>query len=178
MRKFQPLRLLRWRRRRAAALIRDRRGVVSVEIAIVVSVLSFLAIGVIDYSLAFARQSEMSNAVRAGVQFALVRRPSIGPSADEQESIISLQTIRQAVIDSARYLETDPGTDMLNAEVFCQCPDAQPVECVSQSGVPLSCTDRQTLLQITLVDQYSPIFRYPGLPEQFRLVAQQSVRLN
>lgn len=162
----------------ARRLAGDRRGVISIEVAILASVLSLLAVGVIDFSLAYARQSEMSNAVRAGVQFALVRRPSIGPSADEQESIISLQTIRQAVIDSATYLSEDPGEDALSATVFCQCPDAQPVACVSDSDAPLACIDRQAFLQVTLAGGYTPILRYPGLPENIELRAQQSIRLD
>lgn len=164
--------------RTCLSLLKDRRGIVSVETAVIASVLSGLAIGVVDFSLAFSRQSEMSNAVRAGVQFALVRRPSIGPSADEQESIISLQTIRQAVINSSGFLDSDPGTEKLDASVFCQCPNAQPVTCVSDPGVALACTDRRTFLQITLKNDYEPIFNYPLLPEKFELEASNSVRLN
>jgi Flp pilus assembly protein TadG len=160
------------------SILRDIRGVVTVETAIIASVLSGLAIGIMDFSLAFSRQSEMSNAVRAGVQFALVRRPSIGPSADEQDSIISLQTIREAVINSADYLTSDPGTENLEASVFCQCPDSQPVTCVSEPDVPLACTQRRTFLQITLRNDYTPIFNYPLVPETIPLEASNSVRLN
>ncbi len=158
--------------------LRDRSGVVTVETAIIASVLSGMAIGIVDFSLAYSRQSEMSNAVRAGVQFALVRRPSIGPSADEQESIISLQTIRQAVINSSGFLESDPGIEKLDASIFCQCPDTQPVTCVSEPGVALACTNRRTFLQITLKNDYEPIFNYPLVPETIKLEASNSVRLN
>ena len=156
----------------------DKRGIVSVETAVIGSVISILALGVVDFSLAYSRKSEMTNAVRAGVQFALVRRPSIGPSADEQESIISLETIRQAVIASAGFLESDPGTENLSASVFCHCPNAQPVSCVSQPSVPLPCTERQTILEITLRNNYTPIFNYPLIPETISLEATNSVRLN
>lgn len=157
---------------------RDRKGVISIEVAILVSVLSFMAVGTVDLALAFARQSEMSNAVRAGVQFALVRRPSIGPSADVQESIMSLETIRTAVIDSARYLTSDPGAESLSADVFCQCPDTTPVACVSEPGVPLPCSGKQTFLEVTLLNEYTPVLRFPGIPDSFQLTAQQSIRLN
>ena len=158
--------------------LRDRKGVVSVETAIIGSVISVLALGLVDFSMAFSRQSQMSNAVRAGVQFALVRRPSIGPSAEEQKSIMSLQTIRQTVIDSASFLSSDPGTEDLDASVFCQCPNEQPVTCVSEPSVPLACTERRTFLQITLRNDYTPIFNYPLIPETIPLEASNSVRLN
>ena len=158
--------------------LNDRRGVISVETAIIGSVISILALGIVDFSLAYSRKSEMSNAVRASVQFALVRRPSIGPSAAAQESIISLQTIREAVIDSADFLTSDPGVEHLNASIFCQCPDGQSVTCVSEPGVPLACTQRRTFLQITLRNNYTPIFDYPLIPETIGLEAINSVRLN
>lgn len=161
-----------------ARLLRDIKGVVSVETAIIGSVLSVMAIGVVDFSMAYSRQSQMSNAVRAGVQFALVRRPSIGPSAETQESIISLQTIREAVIDSASFLESDPGAENLTASVFCQCPDAQPVTCVSEPSVPLPCTQRRTFLEISLRQNYTPMFSYPIIPDEIPLEASNSIRLN
>ena len=158
--------------------LKDRQGVVSVETAVIGAVISILALGVVDFSMAYSRKSEMANAVRAGVQFALVRRPSIGPSADEQESIISLQTIREAVIDSASFLTEDPGTEQLSASVICQCPNAQPVTCVSDPGVPLPCTERQTILEISFRNDYTPIFDYPLIPETISLQTTNSVRLN
>lgn len=159
-------------------LLRDSRGIISIETAVMASVISVLALGVFDFSMAYSRQSELSNAVRAGVQFALVRRPSIGPSADEQTSIISLQTIREAVINSASYLDGDPGADNLTASVFCQCPDQQAVTCVSEPDVPLACGQRRTFLQITLKSDYTPIFNYPLIPNPIALEASNSVRLN
>ena len=158
--------------------LRDIKGIVSVETAIIGSVLSIMALAIVDFSMAYSRQSQMSNAVRAGVQFALVRRPSIGPSAEEQESIISLETIREAVINSASFLESDPGTEELSASIFCQCPDAQPVTCVSAPSVPLPCTERRTFLQISLRQNYTPIFDYPLVPEEIPLEATNSIRLN
>jgi Flp pilus assembly protein TadG len=160
------------------SLWRSQDGVISIETALVGSVMAIMSLGVVDFSLAYTRMSEMSNAVRAGVQFALVRRPSIGPSAAAQESIISLETIRQAVINSSRYITVDPGPEMLQASVFCQFPDGSSVTCVSDPGVALACTDRRTFLQITLRDNYTPIFNYPLVPEQIPLMATNSVRLN
>src|SRR3546814_2619523 len=56
-------------------ILRCQRGSVTVEGALVAVLLGVLLLGVIDFGLAFRRQSELANAVRAGTQFALVRRP-------------------------------------------------------------------------------------------------------
>lgn len=158
---------------------RDCRGEASIETALLVLVLSMMLVGVLDFSMAFARKSEMSNAVRAGVQFALARRPSIGPSADTNDTIISLQNIRDAVVTSASFLTSDPGSPDLDVNLFCQCPDTTPVTCAPSPGVTLPCSVRQTYMRIALRSVYDPILRYPGIIDSsLNLESTGSVRLN
>lgn len=162
-----------------ARLVRDCRGEATVETVIIVFVLAMMIAGTLDFSLAFARKSEMSNAVRAGVQFALARRPSIGPNVSENETLISLQTIRDAVVLSATFLTTDPGSPDLDVDLFCQCPDTTPVTCAPDPGVTLPCPERNTYMQITLRSDYNPIFSFPGVLETtLNLESTGSVRLN
>lgn len=160
-------------------LRRDCRGVASVETGMLILVLSLMMVGVIDFGMAFAKKSEMSNAVRAGVQFALARRPSIGPSASTTDTLISLQNIRDAVVTASTYLTSDPGSPALDVGLFCQCPDATPVTCDPDPGVTLPCSTRQTYVQITLRSTYDPIFHYPGVIDSvLNLESQGSIRLN
>lgn len=159
-------------------VVQDCRGEIAIELAVMASILVVLSIGVIDYSLAFSRKAEMSNAVRAGTQFALVRKPSLGPSAAEQEAIMSIANVRDAVVQSASFLSSDPGAPDLEVSVFCQCPDATPVTCAADPGVPLPCQDRITFLDVTLNQSYSPIMVYPGLPDSIDLKSSSIIRLN
>jgi hypothetical protein len=156
----------------------DRRGVLTFELAMVVSALSLISMAIIDLSLAYSRKAEMTNVVRAGTQFALVRRPSLGPDATEQEELLSLTEIRGVVVQSANFLESDPGTPALQVSVFCECPDTTIVECTADAGVPVPCQDSITLLSITLNQAYIPIMEYPGLPTSFGLKASNTIRLN
>ena len=166
-------------KRYEANLLNDSRGEATIETALLVMVLSMLVVGVLDFSLAFAQKSSMSNAVRAGVQFALARHPSIGPSASTNDTVISLQNIRNAVVDAATYLTTDPGSPALDVNLFCQCPDTTPVTCVPDPGVTLPCPIRQTYMRITLRKTYDPILVYPGvLSSALNLESSGSVRLN
>ena len=57
----------------------DKRGVLTFELAWIVAALSTISVAIIDLSLAYSRKADMTNAVRAGSQFALVRRPTLGP---------------------------------------------------------------------------------------------------
>ncbi len=159
-------------------IVHDRRGVLTFELAMIVSALSLISIAVIDLSLAFSRKAEMANAVRVGTQFALVRRPTLGPEATAEQALLSLTELRAIVVQSAEYLETDPGSPHLDIAVFCECPDATPVECTADPGVPLPCQDTVTFLSITLNHAYSPIMEYPGLPDSFDLTSANTIRLN
>ena len=164
--------------RRFRALWRDRRGVLTFELAMIVAALATISIGIIDLSLAFSAKADMVNATRAGTQFALVRRPSLGPEATAEEALLSLSELRQVVVQSANYLESDPGATDLDISVFCECPDGTSVQCNSDPGVALSCTDSITLLTVSLNRAYSPVMNYPGLPETFNLQAANTIRLN
>lgn len=162
-----------------ARIVRDCRGEATIETVMIVFALSILIAGSLDFSLAFARKSEMSNAVRAGVQFALARRPSIGPSVSDNESLISIQTIRNSVVNSASFLTVDPGAAQLDVNLFCQCPDTTPVTCAPDPGVTLPCTARNTYMQITLRSDYEPIFHIPGVIDAtLNMESSGSVRLN
>ena len=159
-------------------VVHDRSGVLTFELAMIVSALALISVAIIDLSLGFSRKAEMVNAVRAGTQFALVRRPSLGPEATEEESLFSLAELRDVVVQSADFLETDPGSQDLDITVFCECPDATPVACLADPGVPLPCQDTITLLSITLNHAYTPIMDFPGLPDSFSLQTTNTIRLN
>ena len=120
----------------------------------------------------------MSNVIRAGTQFALVRKPSLGTSAFEQNELMSINEIRDAVVLSASFLETDPGSPELDVTVYCECIDTTPVACAADPGTPLPCQDRITFLNITLNNSYSTIMPYPGLPDAFNLTVGGTIRLN
>jgi hypothetical protein len=140
--------------------------------------LSLLLIGVVDFGLAYSQHMAMSNAVRAGTQFALVRHPSLGPSATTSEALSSLATIRAAVVDSADALvDMDPGPDQLDVSALCLCPDGSEVTCAPAPGTPPTCV-AQTFVRVRLTLPYSMMLRFPGVLETIDLSAEHSVRLN
>jgi len=157
---------------------RRRDGNIAVEFAFVAGILALLMMGVIDFGLAYAREMAMSNAVRAGTQFALARRPSIGPAAESTEALISLQNIRDAVVAAADFLDSDPGTSQLDIAVFCECDDGSTTACVSTATTPLSCTVRQAMLRVTLTLPYDFTLSLPGFGDQITLNAEHVIRLS
>lgn len=155
-------------------LLRNRDGNVLVETALVVTFLALLGIGAFDFGMAFIRQSQLDNAVRAGTQLGLVRHPSMQQVID---GAVTTQDIRDAVVTSASFLSADPGQD-LTVAFSCECPDGTSVQCTSSAVQSLPCSDRRTYLTVTLDHQYDMLFPYPGLPAGLQLRAQSAMRLN
>jgi len=153
----------------------DRRGNVLIETAMVAGMLGLLAIGAIDFGMAYVRQSEVENAVRAGTQFALARHPSMGEIAD---GVVTPQEVRDQIANTANFLDSDPGDPPLSVEFSCECPDGTAVQCTSTAISSLPCSDRRTYLTVTLQHDYEMIFAYPGLGQSLNLNTQSSVRLN
>lgn len=158
----------------AASLARARRGTVTVEVAMTMTVFSALLLGMVDFGLAYSRQMEMTNAVRAGAQYALVRPPSLAANADSIAGITSLTDVRNAALNAAYFLDADPGATALTASALCYCPDGTATACTS-SG---SCTDRETYIEVNLTLPYELLFVYPGVGTSITLSARNTIRLN
>jgi hypothetical protein len=152
-----------------AAFGRCRRGSITVEGAMVATLLGVLLLGVIDFGLAFRRQSELANAVRAGTQYALVRRPQQG----------DVEPIRDAVYQTAPFAEGTPGTG-LEIEFYCECPDGGASECAAAGGVALcpGGVERHSFLRVRLSENYGLLLAYPSVGTDIGLAAEGTVRLN
>lgn len=155
--------------RRSLAFRDCLRGSVSVEGAFVAAVLGVLLLGIIDFGLAYRRHTQLENAVRAGTQYAMVRRPQQG----------DVDPIRDAVYQTAPFSEGTPGT-ALEVEFYCECPDGTASQCSAPGGVALCSggVERQAFLRVRLDEDYGLIFGYPGIGASVSLAAEGSVRLN
>ena len=155
--------------RRLGELRSCLRGSITVEGALVATVLASLLLGVIDFGLAFRRQAQLENAVRAGTQYAMVRRPQQGDT----------DPIRSAVFETAPFAEGTPGT-ALDVDFYCECPDGRPSQCSAAGGVAL-CSggeERHSFVRVRLSETFDLMFAYPGVGTDISLVAEGAVRLN
>jgi hypothetical protein len=155
--------------RRLAELLGCARGSVTVEGAFVAVILFVLVLGVLDFGLAFRRHSELENAVRAGTQYAMVRRPQQGDT----------EPIRDAVYQTAPFSEGTPGTG-LEVEFYCECPDGAASQCSAPGGVALCSggVERHSFVRVRLSQTYELMLAYPGVGTDVDLAAEGSVRLN
>jgi len=145
-----------------AAIWRCRRGTATVEMAFALSFLALLVLGVFDQGSKINRNMQLANAVRAGAQYAMVRKPVQG----------DLSQIVTAIANTAPYDET--GTQQITATMFCECPDGTVVAC---NGTCIG-GDRGAYVRISLQEDYTTLLTYPGLDNPIRLENEATVRLN
>jgi Flp pilus assembly pilin Flp len=102
----------------------ERQGVVAVEYAFIIPFLLILVSGIVDLGFALSQSSSLSNAARAGAQYAM-RFPS------------DTAGIKQVVEQSVSF---DPALLTIESKLTCECPDGSPTACndVCAGGAPNS----------------------------------------
>lgn len=148
--------------RRLRALRRDEKGSILVETALVLSAFGLLALLVYDFGGLFIRQMQVTNAVRAGTQYALVRKPVGG----------DLTQVRAAVLNAAPDNAVEQS---VTASLYCECADGTKLQCTE---ICADGSDRGSYVALDYSELYNMMFRYPGLQQSYRLSEQSTVRLN
>lgn len=141
---------------------RDNRGVVALEWALGASFLMMLMLGAFIYGTAALHKMQMANAVRAGLQYAVVRKPMQGDTSQ----------IRAVVLNAAP--EDNTGTRNLVVSLLCQCPDESAVTCGG------SCTggDPGAYVSIRMTEDFDTLLRLPFGSQRLSFTAEGMVRLN
>ena len=139
-----------------------RRGTATVELAFALPFLVLLVLGLFDHGSKISRNMQLANAVRAGTQYAMVRKPVQG----------DLSQIVAAITNTAPPDVT--GTQQVTATLFCECPDGTAVACDG------SCVDgdRGAFVRLTLQEDFTTLLSYPGIDNPIRLTNEATVRLN
>jgi len=151
-------------------LLKNEAGSIAVETAFLMMMIGTLALGILDFGLAYSRNMELANAARAGMQYALVRKPVDG---DFSAILAAVNTAAPAVRDGS-----DRATE---AVLYCECPDGTTSDCTGEGGEDLTCADgnlRSAYLDITITENYPLFFGYPGLGQALSLSESVTVRLN
>ena len=142
--------------------LRDRSGVAAVELALATPFLVLLAVGVVDFGLAWNQQMALSNAVRAGAQYAIVRKPV---QADVDKIIAAVEATAPAGAEVTTKVK-----------FYCECPgNSDPVDCSTNCGGGV---ERQSFVEIDIQATHEMLLPYPGIGGDISLGNTAIVRLN
>jgi len=151
-------------------LRKDEDGSIVIETAAIMTVLALISVGVVDFGLAYARNMQLSNAVRAGLQYALVRKPV----NDDYSAIIAAVEASAPAADPSAARE-------VTATLYCECPDGSASDCTTTGGVDITCDDgtlRKAYLDITLTEEFDLLLTYPAIASSLTLSQTVTARLN
>ena len=135
-------------------------GSITVELALLLTVLPLLALGAYDLGRYGVEQTAMVSAARAGAQAAL----QSGALADPTPIV---EAVRRDAGDVT-------GTLNVAARQFCQCPSAGEASC----GAP--CTDSAyapMYVEVSVSDNFDLLFHYLGLPQSLALGPTSTMRI-
>ena len=128
-------------------LLRDARGSMAIETAIVAPVLAMLSVGGFEVSAMVARQTELQSAASEAEGIALAAKP---------DDAAKLQTLKNVIMAS-----TGLGTGNVTVTNTYRCGDST----VMVSSPTVCSTDEVawTYVQIQLTDSYTPTWQSWGL---------------
>ncbi len=147
---------------RALRGLRSRRGAVAVELALLSPVIMLMIVGAIDYGGALFERMRLESAARAGAQYALQNPGALDNTA----------AIEQAVRDASSLV--DPLSVSVVPSVFCECPDGTAVACGGTCGGGALL---RTFVAVTVTENFSPMFSYPGIASPITLTGRATIRV-
>lgn len=133
-----------------------------VETALILPVLMLFLVIVFDLGSLWAREMAVTNALRAGSQYAMVRKPVGG----------NVAPVRSAILDAG---PSGMNGAAITARFYCACPGGGQVSCTATCSGGL---DRQSFMTVGYEEVYELLLRYPGFDKTVPIRAEATVRLN
>jgi len=140
----------------------DTQGTSLVELALLLPVFLLMIVGALDYGSAFVRKMELSNAAKAGVQYAMVRKPQGG-----------ILTGIEAAVDAALEGSGNDSTDV-DVTFLENCFGSMQ----AYSG---ACTDvnMTTFINVDIRETYrTPYLNYSWITGDFVISESSRIQLN
>ena len=159
-------RVLAKRRSGPTRLLAAIDGVSTIEFALIGSMLATLAVGMLDFGMAFWQQMEVGNAARAGAEYAAVH----GWGADG------------SAITTAATSATSLGALTASPSQVCGCPDANSGVTLTGQSPPCTtpCSNGGTLsayISVSTQASYALIVPFPGVSSPISLTATAVARM-
>lgn len=135
-------------------------GVAAVEFALVATMLAFMLIGTLDLGFGIFRKMQVQYAAQAGAQYAMIH--------GFDQSLISSAVLNAT---NSSTISASPAPSQ-----FCGCPSCSSIKSVS-CGAACSTGTAGTYVSVSAQSTYTPLFRFPIIPQSFTFTAQSTVRM-
>jgi Flp pilus assembly protein TadG len=139
--------------------MRSRRGIATIEFALIAPLLLLLVAGVLDYTMLMRTAIAVADAARAGAQYGSLSSANASNTAGMQSAAINAAP--------------DINGLTVTAVKVCQCSDGSTVNC---SGGTCTTGPVRIYAQVTVQATCSAIFSYLQLPFTGVVVSKASMR--
>ena len=136
-----------------------RRGIATIEFALLAPLMLLLVAGVVDYTLLMRAAIATGDAARAGAQFGSL---SVGNASNTS----GMQT-------AALKAAPDIPNLTASAATVCSCANGNTVNC---SGGTCPSGPVRTYVQVTVRTSVPPLFSYPALGDSGAVIATATMR--
>jgi Flp pilus assembly protein TadG len=138
-----------------------QKGQALLELALFLPVLLLLTLGILEIGRLAYYSSEVSNAARAGAQY-----------ATQSLALAATATTDTTKITSAAQFDAPDVTPglVVTAAQSCGCPGAAAGSCPA-----LGCTYPLVYLTVTTTYTFNSLFHYPGIPASFLLTGTSTM---
>lgn len=136
----------------------SRRGSSMLELALAIPMLALILAGVTEFGRAFYAAAEVSNAARAGVQFAAIN----------STNATNYQGMQNAATADAVNLTGMTAT----ASQYCECSNGTATNCSSGT-----CGSMRTYVKVVTSLPYATMGTYPGIPNPINITSQATMRV-
>lgn len=160
---------IRARLAKIRTVFRAEGGVALAEMAIIMSVLTFLGIAALDFGTAYARKMMAMNASRAAGEYALAWRPTCDAETSQSQLVNTRETIIDKLYEAAKFTEDEAdirANSSAEVSIYYQCSGGQKFMCGEELPEDAACETRSTYLEIRFTVPAEPILYNKVLGEQ------------
>lgn len=147
------------------------RGVATIELALILPVVTVIMIGLLDIGVLAHREMDLRNAARVGVQYAF-------------QDTAGLSTIAAAAVEALGPQPTGAPAATATAISYCECPTSTTdysvtteVACTTAT-CPVTGTKPATYVQVSMQQAYTPLFGSWGIIGSRTMTATATLRVN
>ncbi|MCC3862232.1 TadE/TadG family type IV pilus assembly protein [Pseudemcibacter aquimaris] len=156
---------------------KDNSGTSALELALLSPVIILMLVAAVDYGSAYVRQMEITNAVKAGIQYAMVMRPvtitNVNADTNEVTVIADIESLTSAEVNS-HLASSSNDTTTIVSNLYCTCGGTEQLctaTCVSDFGAYMEVTVSETFVP--------PLLNYNWLPDGYiNLSSSSTIKIN
>ncbi len=139
---------------------RDDGGLAAVEFALLAPVLMVMLVGMIDFGMFINQKMQLENLARASAEYVV---------KGGDEANVETDVLGASGLDETALAEIEA-----TSETVCECSDGAEIVC---GGTCDGDGYQRSFYAFSMSRTYTPLFSYPGMPEQITMTGNARLQI-